>query len=417
MVEHLHRFRSQLRAAAELWDQIKTSSYPADRLLGNHFHLHRKRFGARDRRFISEVIYSVYRNKLFLETWSIHYQKQKDSEFIVLLAAGLEGLATEEQWKALDVSVSLEKLKTYSFPSSASRKDLYVRYSCPEWLVKKWTQQWGAESTQKLLEAIQNRPPLMIRTNTLKVTREALIEKLKQKNFDVSQTAHTSTGIVFKERVGLFDSEEFQQGLFEVQDEGSQWICEKIAPVSGEIIWDVCAGAGGKSLALAALMKNKGRIVATDIRQKKLDDLRKRATRAGVSNIFPADMDRLDELKVIRGGFDKIIVDAPCSGTGTLRRNPDAKWKLKEEGFADFHRQQVEIIEKALPRLKPGGWLFYITCSLEPEENEQVMEEILNKHPELKLIPEPESEKGYFKVRPDAHGTDGFFLAIAGKTK
>ena len=345
-----------------------------------------------------------------------HYQQQNDSEFIVLLAAGLEGLASEEIWAALNVSVSLEKLKTYTFPSSASRKDLSVRYSCPEWLLKKWTQQFGSEATQKLLESIQNRPPFMIRTNTLKISRDALIERLAKQGLEVSKT-ESATGILFKERANLFDSDEFREGLFEVQDDGSQQICEKILPAQGELVWDVCAGAGGKTLALAAMMKDKGRIIATDIRQKKMEDLRKRAKRAGVSNIFPADLNRMDEIHVIRKGLDKIVVDAPCSGTGTLRRNPDAKWKLKESIFSEYPKQQTQIIEQSLPRLKPGGRLFYITCSLEPEENEEVVKGILQAHPELHLVPEPGSEKGFFQLRPDKNGTDGFFLAILEKTK
>lgn len=403
------KLASQLHAVAQVWDQIKDSKSPADRLLGNYFHLHRKRFGSRDRRFIAEIIYSLFRNKLYLQAWATHFN-QSGSDFIAILAAGLEGFVTSEEWTILKGPVSLEKLQSFTFPPSASRKDLTIRYSCPEWLIQKWTRQFGEEEMRAILESIQNRPPFMIRTNTLKITREALLERLEKKGFRVSKTERSQTGILFQERANLFDSDEFRDGLFEVQDEGSQIVCEMTEIKPSEIIWDVCAGAGGKSLAIAALMKNKGRIIATDIRHKKLDDLRKRATRAGVTNIFPADMERLDELKIIRNGIDKIVVDAPCSGTGTLRRNPDAKWKLKEDGFAGLHGEQVEIINKALPRLKVGGRLFYITCSLEPEENEDVVQEILKSHPELRL------EKT-FRLFPHQHGTDGFFLAIVEKTK
>jgi 16S rRNA (cytosine967-C5)-methyltransferase len=395
---------------------MKETTYPADRFLGNFFHQHRRKFGSRDRRFISEIIYSIFRNKLYFEMWAAHCNKH-ESEFLVLLAAGLEGLLSAEDWNSLKTTIALDKLQAYSFPSSASRKDLSVRYSCPEWLVQKWTKQFGEEEARLVMESIQNRPPFVIRANTLKKSREELAAHWTKRGYDVTPTELSATGIRFKDRVNLFDSEEFRDGWFEIQDEGSQLVCEKVAPVPGEIIWDVCAGAGGKSLALAALMQNKGRIIATDIREKKLDDLRKRAQRAGVSNIFPADLARLDELKIIRNGIDKIVVDAPCSGTGTLRRNPDAKWKLKEEKFTSRQAEQLEIVEKALPRLKPGGRVYYVTCSLEPEENEQVVLALLEKHPELRLIPAGDSPDGFLHLMPHRQGTDGFFLAIAEKTK
>ena len=296
-------------------------------------------------------------------------------------------------------------------------KEWSLKYSFPEWLVTKWIAQFGEEEARLLLGSAQVRPPFVIRVNTLKVSREKLLETLNQKGWQVSKTPRAETGILFKERANLFDSEEFQEGFFEVQDEGSQLVCEMIDAKPGEIVWDVCAGGGGKSLALAARMQNKGRIIATDIRQKKLDDLRKRAKRAGVMTIFPADLERMEEIHAMRKGADKIVVDAPCSGTGTLRRNPDAKGKLKPEIFLRNQQDQVAIVEKSIPHLKIGGRLFYITCSLEPEENEQVMQKVLERHPELQLVPYPRSREGYFRLFPHKHETDGFFLAIAEKTK
>jgi 16S rRNA (cytosine967-C5)-methyltransferase len=418
------RLQSQLNAAAELWELIKNTAQPADRFLGNFFHQHRKKFGSRDRRILSEIIYSLFRNKLFLETWA-EACGQKDSRFLVLMAAFMEGQITEEIFGEEITGFSKGGLKHLAkslqeklLPEEISgEQETIIRYSCPEWLYKKWHKQFGEEETKKLLESMQKRPPFVVRTNTLKISREKLISRLNTQGFQVSKTERTQTGVLFKERANLFDSNEFQEGFLEVQDEGSQEVCEMIEPKPGETVWDVCAGGGGKSLAIAAIMQNKGRIIATDIRHKKLDDLRKRAKRAGVTNIFPADLDRMDDIKSIKGGVDKIVVDAPCTGTGTLRRNPDAKWKLKPELFEKYQNDQVEIVEKALPYLKPGGRLFYITCSLESEENEGVMERVLKAHPELKQITYPRSRDGFFRVRPDKHGTDGFFLAIAEKTQ
>lgn len=403
---------SQLRAAAELWDLIKNSAQPADRFLGNYFHRYRKKFGSRDRRFLSEIIYSLFRNKLFLETWAAAC-KETSSQSLVFLAASLEGLITPSDVGAPFMAPGASDVMNHA-PTTTN---LSIRYSCPEWLLQKWTRQFGEEETRELLEAIQKRPPFVIRTNTLKISRDKLIERLQKKGFQVSMTGHSATGILFQERANLFGSEEFREGLFEVQDDGSQQVCERMDAKPGEVVWDVCAGAGGKSLALAAAMQNKGRIIATDIRQKKLEDLRKRAKRAGVTNIFPADLERMGEIKAIRSGIDKIVVDAPCSGTGTLRRNPDAKWRLKENIFAAYQRDQVQIVEKTLPYLKIGGRLFYITCSLEPEENEQVMREILQTHPGLRIVASPRSKDGFFRVVPHKHNTDGFFLAVAEKSK
>ena len=421
---------SQLRAAVELWDLVKNDPYPTDRFLGNYFHLHRKKFGSRDRRFLSEIIYSLFRNRTYLEAWAAA-SHETGSLFVVFMAIFLEDLLPLPEWSEslrsqfpkIDTEKLATALKAKELPPEIQKqklprgKEWSLKYSFPEWLVTKWIAQFGEEETQLLLESAQVRPPFVIRANTLKASRDSLLETLNQKGWQVSKTERTETGILFKERANLFDSEEFQEGFFEVQDEGSQLVCEMIDAKPGELVWDVCAGGGGKSLAIAARMQNKGRIIATDIRQKKLDDLRKRAKRAGVMTIFPADLERMEEIHAIRKGVDKIVVDAPCSGTGTLRRNPDAKGKLKPEIFLRNQLDQIEIVEKSLPRLKVGGKLFYITCSLEPEENEQVMQKVLERHPELQIVPYPRSREGYFRLFPHKHETDGFFLAIAEKTK
>ena len=168
-------------------------------------------------------------------------------------------------------------------------------------------------------------------------------------------------------------------------------------------------------LLLAAMMENKGRIVATDLRSYKLDELKKRAKRAGAFNIFPADLNRMNELAATKKGFDKILVDAPCSGTGTLARNPDAKWRMDESWFQNLPVEQAGIIEKALPYLKKNGKLYYATCSLEPAENECVVEKILETHPELKCMPCDASGEKFFRLWPPESRTDGFFLAIMEK--
>jgi len=267
---------------------------------------------------------------------------------VISLSAEKERLSQEY---FADLYVALrKKLPSGNFETKSEEAEFALHFSFPLWMVKRWVESFGKERTKSLLETFNQRPPLMVRANAIKISREALLHRFQKRGYSVKSTLQSSYGITFANRLNLFDSEEFREGLFEVQDEGSQLICEMMKPKPGEVVWDVCAGGGGKSLALAAFMQNKGRIIATDTRPKKLLDLKKRARRAGVFNIFPADITRLSETSSMKKGVDKILIDAPCSGTGTLRRNPDLKWKLKTDDFGEHHAEQVKIVESSLPK-------------------------------------------------------------------
>ncbi|MCM8775050.1 MAG: hypothetical protein NC930_01655, partial [Candidatus Omnitrophica bacterium] len=282
-VRHLH---SQLQAAANIWREIEHQPHPADRWLGNYFHRWRKKFGSRDRRFLSETIYALFRHKTYLETWAQSLGPPEDPRVLVLLAAVLENLVSrkdfedelsERQSRVKNGASLYQALKEGVLPSSVHPRSLEekmsLEFSFPLWLVKRWTNRYGLQEATGLIRSLQERPPLVIRTNPLRIQREDLIRKFRRKNFKVTATSKSPFGIVFKDRVNLFDSKEFREGLFEIQDEGSQLVCQRIDPQPGEVIWDVCAGGGGKSLLMAALMKNKGRIIATDIRPQKLGEL------------------------------------------------------------------------------------------------------------------------------------------------
>jgi 16S rRNA (cytosine967-C5)-methyltransferase len=414
---------SQLKIAAEIWELIKNASDPADRWLGNYFHRNRKKIGSRDRRFLSETIYSCFRYKTFLQTWLNETAFDPDDYLFVLAAAAIENLFPEQDFQGMsqpyfgssDTAVTAYRhLQAKDLPEAIRNlpegEGLAVRYSFPLWLVKRWLKRFGAEECRKLLAVCQQRPSLVIRSNPLKISRDELIRILREKQFDAQPTQLARYGIFLKQRVNLFDSEEFRNGFFEVQDEGSQLLCEAIKPEPGNVVWDVCAGGGGKSLGLAALMGNRGRIIATDIRHWKLADLKKRAKRAGAFNIFPADLARMDEIREMKNGADIIVVDAPCSGSGTLRRNPDAKWKLNETRIRECRQEQSLILEKALPYLKKCGKLCYATCSLEPDENEEVVGLFLKAHPEMELVPLAAGD-GFLRFLPQREGTDGFFMA------
>ncbi len=396
-----------LEIAASIWTEVKNSSIPTDRWLGNFFHSQRKKFGSRDRRFYAETIYSLFRHKTFFEKLATELTPSNDPKLPVFLAATREDLIEESEileyarWKNWPITAeTIRKIRS---------EDLT---SFPDWLVKRWQENFGMETCRSLMLACQERPPFVIRVNPVKITREKLVKKFEKQGFELRETRRSPYGIIFKERANLFDTEEFREGFFEVQDEGSQILCQLVDAKPGELVWDACAGGGGKTLLVAAMMQNKGRVIATDIRSKKLDELAKRAKRAGLFNIFPADINRMGEISQAKKGFDKILVDAPCSGTGTLRRNPDAKWKISMEKVLECRKDQLAILENVLPYLKKGGRLYYATCSLEPEENEQVMEEFFKLHPGMVRVPLPDGKES-LRLFPHEHQTDGFFLAIA----
>ena len=431
--------------------------------MANFFHRRRRTIGSRDRRFLSETVYSAFRHKSFLSAWLQETKGAENAEILVLFAAAAENLLSSDEFRnALEKTggpaVSAEELykdlRDKKLPPRlefASREGEWaVRFSFPEWLLERWFKRYGEQECRKLLEICQERPPLVVRANLLKTSRAKLMGYFRKKGYEVAETKKSSTGIVFARRENLFDGEEFREGLFEVQDEGSQLLCEAVHPQPGEVIWDVCAGGGGKSLAFAASMQNKGRIIATDIRSWKLDELKRRAVRAGIYNIFPADLASMDTIREMKGGADKILVDAPCSGTGTLRRNPDARWKLSEEKIRACRDDQIKIVQKALPYLKKCGKLFYATCSLEPEENEEVVRLLMEKNEGVRLVkadgnkpsPQPSprgrgenkekedlqipspygrgqgegdskiDEDGFLRFLPQRDGTDGFFMAV-----
>ncbi|MDP3919988.1 MAG: RsmB/NOP family class I SAM-dependent RNA methyltransferase [Candidatus Omnitrophota bacterium] len=391
---------------------------------------HRKKFGSRDRRFLSEVIFSLYRHKTFIDIWTEKLLGNSSSEedrdgAMLALAAVLAGILDKEGAQAVlpDGFKSEERIKAHDLPEDISFESevdaAAARYSFPDWLVKRWFEQFGNAPAVALLCSLNQRPPLVGRVNPSKMSRDELLARFQSKGISVEASKRSDCGVVFRNRIHLLSTEEFQKGYVEIQDEGSQLITQAVGPRAGEWVWDACAGGGGKALLAAALMENKGCVVASDIREGKLRDLEKRAKRAGATNIRIVVPDRLDEITEIRDGFDKIMIDVPCSGTGTIRRNPDLKWRLQEKDFESYPERQLDIIEKALPRLKKGGKLYYITCSLDRAENEGVVEKLLaggdGLEPDGDVVPILENCKtgeGQYRLMPHEQSTDGFFLAV-----
>jgi len=231
------------------------------------------------------------------------------------------------------------------------------------------------------------------------------MESLNRQGCEAAATSLSPWGVLAGKRFNVSEIPEFKKGFFEVQDEGSQMIVLAVDPQPGEVLWDACAGGGGKTLFAAALMKNSGRVLASDVRTGKLEELRKRAKRAGAFNIFAAGIKELEKKKIFAEGVDKLLIDAPCSGTGTLRRNPDQKWRLTKEIIVQFRENQLKILTDCAPHLKRGGTLVYATCSLQPEENENVVDHFLKQHSGFCRAA---ADRRFF---PHRHGTDGVFVA------
>ena len=256
----------------------------------------------------------------------------------------------------------------------------------------------------KELEALNQTAPLVIRANTLKTSKNELRKSFIEKKIETESVSGVKDALLLKERQNIFITDEFKNGLFEVQDSGSQLVADFLQVEPGMKVVDACAGAGGKSLHLSALLENKGKITSLDTEQWKLDELKKRARRAGACNIETRLIEGSKTIKKLQNTADRLLLDVPCSGLGVLRRNPDAKWKLKPDFIFRVMQQQKEILENYSKILKSGGKMVYATCSILPRENTLQVQEFLNTHPEFIL----EEEK---KIFTSETGFDGFYMA------
>lgn len=411
-----------LHAAVELHDRIVGSTYPADRLM-QAFFKERNQLGKRDRGFIAETVYGMLRNRRWLE-WAF---ADLDTMHRVLAYLAIHqpdaSLPLEPEDNA-QLRRAVAAAREKPLPQSPVEA-LGLRYSMPDWMVAIWLDLHGPAETEALCASLNRPAPLVIRVNTLKTTREALRQTLADAGHPSEPTPASPDGLILATKANLFSLPAFHEGHFEIQDEGSQLLSYLVNARPGQQVVDGCAGGGGKTLHLAALMQNKGVLYAFDIAHRRLEESKPRIRRAGASNIRlrPIDTNRSRDVTRLHGKADAVLVDSPCSGSGVLRRNPDATWKLSEEGLAGLNREQRDILEAYTPLLKPGGRLVYATCSLFPQENERVVEAFLADHPEMRLVPASEALNArglaiadqsdvYLRLTPHRHGTDGFFGAV-----
>jgi 16S rRNA (cytosine967-C5)-methyltransferase len=294
-----------------------------------------------------------------------------------------------------------------------------VLHSHPRWLVERWLDEYGIDETIAICRTNNTIPPLAVRVNGLKTSREQAIAALAVEGITAEKTRFSPDGLLLSTpAAGLRETAAFRDGLFRVQDEASQLVARLVAPRPGERILDLCAGAGGKTLHLAALMENRGEMVAVDLHPDKLRLLEAEAGRLGVTIVKTHPGDAAGTPEVFHGAFDGVLLDAPCSGLGTLRRNPEIRWRISSADLEKCLQTQRRLLRGAADCVKPGGRLVYCVCTATPEENEAVAADLLSTRSGFKRIP-PEGippelidADGFFRTFPHRHGTDGFFGAI-----
>ena len=300
---------------------------------------------------------------------------------------------------------------------------LAVKYSYQQWIVEDWVKNFGIEFAEELLEALNERPDLYVRTNTLKMDRDSLLKESEKEGIKASRALLPEEAIMVENFKGIESSRLYKEGLFTVQDISSMLVAKVVAPKEGDMVLDVCSAPGGKSTHMAELMKNTGKVVSRDVFEHKIKVIKAASKRLGIKNIEAEEFDAtvLDEASVDK--FDCVLADVPCSGLGIIRRKPEIKYKAKEE-LADLPKIQSKILENASKYVKINGTLVYSTCTVQNCENIEIVEKFLKENPNYELVPieginvDPdEQEKGYIKIYPNVHGMDGFFIAKMKRVK
>jgi len=398
--------------------------HPADQAL-SHWMRAQRHLGVRDRAEVTEAVFNVLRHLRRYRNLAESGSGPAARRLAILgldatLPDGILHAGLEEPEKAW-----LEHIRRIDLQAMPRA----VRESLPDWLDERLS---ALPDSDALVAALNQPAPLDIRVNPLKVSREdalAGIDSGPAERYQPLPTPYSPWGIRFQGRPPVSRWPAFERGEIEIQDEGSQILVSLMAPKRGEMIIDFCAGAGGKTLLLGALMRSTGRLYAFDVSAARLARAKPRFARSGLSNIVPVVIQPSSDQRVkrLRGKAQRVLVDAPCSGLGTLRRNPDLKWRQHPESIVEFQRLQQGILKEAASCVAPGGRLVYATCSLLPEENQHQVEAFLQANANFELLdaaaiaadrcPGLDLEGPYLQLRPDIHGTDGFFAAVMQRRK
>ena len=408
-----------LDIATELLREVGKLDMPADVVVSNFFRKNRE-LGPRERHALAETAYAVLRQRLLFQHLAQSGSGVLERRLAILAWQGNETLIRggmgphEQQWlngvRAIDRNAFSEKL----------------RHNMPDWLAGALKNDLDDEGFWKFVASMSTSAPLDLRVNMFKTNRDKAQAQLHEAGIESFPTPYSPWGLRVDGKPALQKTDVFLRGDVEVQDEGSQLLAAMVSPKRGEMVVDFCAGAGGKTLALGAAMRSTGRLYAFDVNGHRLDKLKPRLARSGLSNVHPAQLtnERDDRVKRLSGKIDRVLVDAPCSGLGTLRRNPDLKWRLSAKAIDELCELQAKILESACRLLKSGGRLVYATCSPLRREDEAIAEAFSAVHPEFKLLDAGEllaaagveraqelNVNGYMRSWPHAHGMDGFFAA------
>lgn len=434
---------ARLSAAIELleqlhlgWEQGKRT--PADAALSDYFKK-RRYMGSKDRAFVSQLVYLCLRKGGALQYWAERSQLQLVQPRHIVLLALVMGM----EYRAQRIIEWCDGRTYAPKPLLREEKDLLIQYdehplekpdmpewarfNLQDWLIPLLHSEFGERFVDEI-SALNEEAPVDLRINTLHChDRSDLMLELDRVGCYGIPTPHSPLGVRLKKRIPIFTVDAFKQGWFEMQDEGSQIVAALADAQPSEKVIDFCAGAGGKTLALAAQMQNKGRLLAWDINETRLNQIKKRLARAGVDNVLLHVLKSENDpfLKRHSGTADCVVVDAPCSGSGTWRRNPDLKWRFSPQDLEEMQALQASILAQAARCVAPAGRLIYITCSLFSNENEEQVKHFLGEHPDFgveqpaevwnKVTSFREGLGHIIRLSPHSHGTDGFFAAILRK--
>lgn len=406
----------------EVLREILRFTGPADGTLSRYFRDHPK-LGSRERGVVAEAVYGLLRNKAVYTSFAESGNGPTMRRMTLLGladAVGVESLGglTEEETEWLNHVMQIDRTLLPSL----------LRSNMPGWLFEKLVARDGEAAALELAHAVNQPAPLDLRVNAIKATREDVITALAEAPILCEPTPYAPLGIRIIKKPALQNLPLFKNGSIEVQDEGSQLLSQIVGAKRGEMVVDFCAGAGGKTLSLGAAMRNTGRLYAFDISEKRLAKLKPRLARSGLSNVHPVQIAHENDAKVKRlaGKIDRVLVDAPCSGLGTLRRNPDVKWRQTPQSLVELNEKQASILAGAARLVKAGGRLVYATCSILDEENEAIVASFLASRDDFVLIPMSEvlaeqkidlQMDNYLKLSPALHHTDGFFAAVLERKK
>lgn len=367
-----------------------------------------KRWGARDRGFIAETTYDIVRwKRLYAEIAEVNAPYSRQNLFrLFTVWCVLRGIQLPD-WKQLEETPE-RRIKGRFDELSKIRK---LRESVPDWMDELGEKALGNDLWTKEISALNMQAEVILRTNTLKTTKEKLRELLKTEEIETETISGVKDALKLVVRKNVFVTQAFKDGLFEVQDASSQLVAPFLEVEPGQRVVDACAGAGGKTLHLASLMENKGQLIALDIYESKLKKLKVRTRRNGVHNVETRAIESTKVIKKLYNSVDRLLLDAPCSGLGVLRRNPDSKWKLQPEFIEKIKGVQHDILRSYSKMVKPGGKMVYATCSILPEENSEQVQSFLTS----------EEGKGFEfikeqKIFASEHGFDGFYMALLSKS-